>query len=179
MPKTCESAPSGIFVMLPVDLLLSDRCSPIALKLYAVLLMYCRDGATAWPGQPRLARDMHISERHVRTVLEELEQSGLIRKEQRPGTSTLYHVHKYKLLAAAEGADRTHYSAPPRNSSSHEVHKSESHKIYTKDFKPLKPWRPKANSQSHTPIDFSKFEPGGAYYGLVHSSNSGYDQPRT
>lgn len=150
MPETCQSEASGTFVMLPVELLDSDRCSPIALKLYCVLLKYCRQGDTAWPGTPQLAEDMHISERHVRNVMNELEECGLVTTELRPGTSNLYHVYKYTLLEAVAKAPtgepearpvrpvlatpakaaRTYHSTLPRKTSSHEVHVSESYKNY-------------------------------------------------
>lgn len=135
MPETCHNDITGTFVMLPVELLLGDRCSPIALKLYCVLLMYCREGNTAWPGEPLLAQNMHISARHVRTVLAELECCALVTKEARPGTSNMYHVYKYKLLEAVEPQARTQPSAPPRNKRSHEVHEVESNKIYNKAAK--------------------------------------------
>ncbi len=151
MPEKCQSDIAGTFVMLPVELLLSDRCSPVALKLYSVLLMYCRKGDTAWPGQPQLAADMKVSERHIRTILDELEKCGLITREPRAGTSTMYHVYKYTLLEAVapalaptlETEVRIQTSAPPRNNRSHELKKFESNKNYKRynvlEKKPVDP----------------------------------------
>jgi hypothetical protein len=84
---------SGYFVQVPVELLKENICSPVALKLYLVLLSYCGKGDKAWPGQSRLAQDMGLSERRVRDILGELERVKLLSILPRTGTSNVYHLH--------------------------------------------------------------------------------------
>lgn len=84
------SKSSGQFVQIPLELVRESEISPAALKLYLVLLSYAGSDAFAFPSQTRLAADMRLSERRVRSLLHELLETGLLEIRYRAGTSNLY-----------------------------------------------------------------------------------------
>jgi hypothetical protein len=55
------------FTMVPNHVLVSDQVSPGAKLAYAMLLKYAWQDDFCYPGQERLAKDMGVSDRSVRT----------------------------------------------------------------------------------------------------------------
>jgi hypothetical protein len=89
----------GYFVQTRADFLRHPEFSPLATRLYQVLLTYCGAGETAWPGQARLVRECGIkSVPTLRKALDELIEADLITETRRGLNRTnLYHVHKLPL----------------------------------------------------------------------------------
>ena len=60
------------FTQVPNHVLVSARLSPGAKLTYAMLLKYAWQNDYCFPGQERLAKDMGVTDRSVRTYLQEL-----------------------------------------------------------------------------------------------------------
>jgi biotin operon repressor len=88
------------FTQVPNAILKSSEVSPTAKLTYAMLLSYAWQNDYCFPGQERLATDIGVSDRSVRTYLKELETKGLLSiKQQGQGRPNIYHLDlKAKLL---------------------------------------------------------------------------------
>jgi hypothetical protein len=90
------------YTQVPNHVLVSDRLSPGAKLTYAMLLKYAWQNDSCFPGQERLAKDMGVTDRSVRTYLQELEREQFIAIKQRG----LGKPNLYVLNLSASGADR-------------------------------------------------------------------------
>lgn len=90
------------FTQVPNHVLISARLSPGAKLTYAMLLKYAWQNDYCFPGQERLAKDMGVTDRSVRTYLQELEQERFVAIKQRG----LGKPNLYELNLSASGADR-------------------------------------------------------------------------
>jgi hypothetical protein len=90
----------GYFVQAATRFLRAPNVTPYAKVLYLVLCSYAGAGATAWPGQGRLAQECGCSERMIRKVLTaELVPLGLVEVHQQGLNRTnRYHLHKLPTL---------------------------------------------------------------------------------
>jgi len=77
------------------NFILENKQISVGAKLtYAMLLKYARELNECFPGQERLAKDIGVTDRSVRTWLNELEKAGLILVKQRgQGKPNLYTVY--------------------------------------------------------------------------------------
>jgi len=90
---------AGYFVQIRSDFMRSPAFKPLIKTLYIILLSYAAEGATAWPGQARLAGECAVSEPTLRTALGALRGAGLITIKRRgQGRPNLYHLHKLPVL---------------------------------------------------------------------------------
>ncbi len=103
------------FVMLPNRVLFMEGLSAQAVRLWAALAHYARESEECWPGQDRLARQLGISTRSLRTILRELEDADLVRTVQRG----LNRPNLYRLIVP--DSDRKKTSDPDRKKTSDEV----------------------------------------------------------
>ncbi|HWB52329.1 MAG TPA: helix-turn-helix domain-containing protein [Stellaceae bacterium] len=79
------------FTIVPNHVLVSDKVSPGAKLAYAMLLKYAWQDDFCYPGQERLAKDMGVTDRSVRTYLQELEAEKFINiKQQGQGRPNFY-----------------------------------------------------------------------------------------
>lgn len=79
---------------VPNFILESKEISVGAKLTYAMLLKYAREMNECFPGQDRLAADMGVTDRSVRTWLKELEAASLVEIKRRgQGRPNLYIVH--------------------------------------------------------------------------------------
>ena len=79
------------FTMVPNHVLVSDKVSLGAKLAYAMLLKFAWQDDFCYPGQARLAKDMGVTDRSVRTYLQELEAQNFIEiKQQGQGNPNLY-----------------------------------------------------------------------------------------
>jgi helix-turn-helix protein len=93
------------FTQVPNHVLVSGKLSPGAKLTYAMLLKYAWQNDFCFPGQERLAKDMGVTDRSVRTYLQELEMQKFVNIRQRGlGKPNLYELN---LFAAA--ADRKNF----------------------------------------------------------------------
>jgi Helix-turn-helix domain len=93
------------FTQVPNHILVSGKLSPGAKLTYAMLLKYAWQNDFCFPGQERLAKDMGVTDRSVRTYLQELETQKFVNIKQRGlGKPNLYELN---LTAAA--ADRKYF----------------------------------------------------------------------
>lgn len=82
------------FTMVPNHVLVSGKISPGAKLCFAMLLRYAWQNGFCFPGQARLALDMGVSDRSVRTYLQELSALELITIRQRGlGKPNLYEIN--------------------------------------------------------------------------------------
>jgi hypothetical protein len=82
------------FTQVPNHVLVSDKISPGAKLTYAMLLKYAWQNDYCFPGQTRLARDMGVTDRSVRTYLHELKEKMFIGIKQRgQGKPNLYELN--------------------------------------------------------------------------------------
>ncbi len=79
------------FTQVP-NFILRDSSLTLGAKMtYAMFLSYAWNDDYCFPGQERLAKDIGIAERSVRTYLNELKACGLLKVEQRGlGKTNLY-----------------------------------------------------------------------------------------
>lgn len=85
--------------------LVSDKVSPGAKLAYAMLLKYAWQDDYCYPGQERLAKDMGVTDRSVRTYLQELQAEKFINiKHKGQGKPNLY-----VLNLRPSGADRKNF----------------------------------------------------------------------
>src|SRR2546421_12121363 len=71
------------FTQVPNHVLVSNRLSPGAKLTYAMLLKYAWQNDRCFPGQQRLANDMGVTDRSVRTYLQELEAQKFVAIKRR------------------------------------------------------------------------------------------------
>lgn len=82
------------FTMVPNHVLESDQISPGAKLAYAILLKYAWQKDFCFPGQETLAKDMRVTDRSVRTYLQELEAKDFINiKQQGQGKPNVYILY--------------------------------------------------------------------------------------
>src|SRR5436853_5926748 len=90
------------FTQVPNHVLISATLSPGAKLTYAMLLKYAWQNDYCFPGQERLAKDMGVTDRSVRTYLHELERERFIGIKQRG----LGRPNLYELNLSASAVDR-------------------------------------------------------------------------
>lgn len=88
------------FTQVPNAILRSPDLTPAAKMTYAMLLSYAWQNDYCFPGQERLANNIGVSDRSVRTYLKELEEKGLLTiRQQGQGKPNLYTLDlQAKLL---------------------------------------------------------------------------------
>ncbi|GEM_PF-5034436 len=91
MANSTKSLGAG-FVMMPTPLLENPSFSPEEKVLWALLKAHQRDKAGSYPSVASLAKRLSRGDRQTRTVLSNMEKSGLIRKKRRPGQTNYYVV---------------------------------------------------------------------------------------
>lgn len=90
------------FTQVPNHVLVSSKLSPGAKLTYAMLLKYAWQNDYCFPGQERLAKDMGVTDRSVRTYLQELATKQFVAIKQRG----LGKPNLYELNLSASAADR-------------------------------------------------------------------------
>jgi hypothetical protein len=93
------------FTQVPNHVLVSSKLSPGAKLTYAMLLKYAWQNDYCFPGQERLANDMGVTDRSVRTYLQELEREQFVAIKQRG----LGKPNLYELNLSASAADRKNF----------------------------------------------------------------------
>ncbi len=79
------------FTMVPNHVLESKKVSPGAKLVYAMLLKYAWQKDSCFPGQERLAKDMGVTDRSVRTYIQELTKCDFLSVKRRgQGKPNLY-----------------------------------------------------------------------------------------
>ena len=98
--KGGDAFTQGGFTQVPNAILRSSKLTPGAKMTYAMLLSYAWQNDYCFPGQARLAGDIGVTDRSVRTYLKELETKGLLRiKQQGLNKPNMYYLDmKAKLL---------------------------------------------------------------------------------
>lgn len=92
------------FTQVPNHVLKSDKLSPGAKLAYAMLLSYAWQNDYCFPGQERLAKDIGVTDRSVRTYLQELEKKTFLKiKRQGLGKPNVYELDVTKHASKAEG----------------------------------------------------------------------------
>src|ERR1700682_763437 len=82
------------FSQVPNHILDNGKLSPGAKLTYAMLLKYAWQNDYCFPGQVRLAKDMGVTDRSVRTYLQELQAQDFIAIKQRGlGKPNLYELN--------------------------------------------------------------------------------------
>jgi len=81
------------FAMLPMVVVLDGDLPAGACRLAAYLIWRQGTNPDSWPGVPRIARELEVSERTVRRWRSALFDGGYISVIPRPGRSNLYRVH--------------------------------------------------------------------------------------
>src|SRR5437588_3912302 len=71
------------FTQVPNHVLVSSQLSPGAKLTYAMLLKYAWQNDFCFPGQERLANEMGVTDRSVRTYLQELQAQKFVTIKQR------------------------------------------------------------------------------------------------
>jgi hypothetical protein len=100
--KGADALTAKGFTMVPNHVLVSEKISPGAKLAYAMLLKYAWQNDYCFPGQETLAKDMGVTDRSVRTYLEELEAEKFIGIKQRG----LGRPNLYELNLVPSGTDR-------------------------------------------------------------------------
>ena len=89
------------FTQVPNHVLSSNVLSPGAKLTYAMLLKFAWQNDYCFPGQERLAREMGVTDRSVRTYLQELQARDFITITQRGlGKPNLYELNLTQRVAS-------------------------------------------------------------------------------
>ncbi len=81
------------FTQLPNRVLKDKQLSFGARLTYALLLSYAWGKESCFPGQDRMAEDLGVSARSIRTFLHKLEEHGYIAwKQQGPNKPNIYYL---------------------------------------------------------------------------------------
>lgn len=92
--RGADAATAMGFTQVPNFLLKSKKLSSGDKLAFAMLLSYAWQNDFCFPGQTRLAKDMGLTERSVRTHLKSLESHGLLVIQQRgQGKTNLYELN--------------------------------------------------------------------------------------
>jgi DNA-binding MarR family transcriptional regulator len=92
--KGADAASAKGFTQVPNFLLKSNKLSPGDKLAFAMLLSYAWQNDYCFPGQVRLAKDMGLSDRSVRTHLKSLEAKGLLTIRRRgQGQTNIYELN--------------------------------------------------------------------------------------
>lgn len=92
--KGADAATAKGFTQVPNFLLKSPKLSAGDKMTFAMLLSYAWQNDYCFPGQQRLAVDLGLSERSVRTHLRSLEASGLLNVQRRgQGKTNIYELN--------------------------------------------------------------------------------------
>src|SRR5712691_5446424 len=92
--KGADAATRGGFTQVPNFLLKSNRLSAGDKMTFAMLLSYAWQNDSCFPGQTRLAQDLGLSDRSVRTHLKALERNGLLAIKRRgQGKTNVYELN--------------------------------------------------------------------------------------
>ena len=110
--KGADAATSMGFTQVPNFLLKSKDLSSGDKMAFAMLLSYAWHNDYCFPGQERLAQDLGLSERSVRTHLKSLEMNGLLTIKQRGQGKTNIYELDLKPPQFRAGADRKKTSGP-------------------------------------------------------------------
>ena len=91
--KGADAATTQGFTQVPNFLLKSSKLSAGDKMTFAMLLSYAWQNNFCFPGQTRLAKDMGLSDRSVRTHLKSLEINGLLAIKRRgQGKTNIYEL---------------------------------------------------------------------------------------
>jgi len=94
------------FTMVPNFLLKSSKLSSGDKLAFAMLLSYAWQNDYCFPGQKRLAQDLGVTDRSVRTNLKALEDQGLlVIKRRGQGKTNIYELN-LTARSAAQNLDR-------------------------------------------------------------------------
>src|ERR1700704_4194551 len=104
--KGADAATAMGFTQVPNFLLKSNNLSSGDKMAFAMLLSYAWHNDFCFPGQARLAQDLGLSERSVRTHLKSLEVHGLLTIKQRGQGKTNIYELDLKPPQFRAGSDR-------------------------------------------------------------------------
>ncbi len=91
--KGADPATAGGFTQVPNFILTSKKLGVGAKLAYAMLLRYAWQNDFCFPGQAKLAVDMGVTDRSVRTYLKQLEKHAILEVTQRGlGKTNLYSL---------------------------------------------------------------------------------------
>lgn len=91
--RGADAATAMGFTQVPNFLLKSRKLSSGDKMAFAMLLSYAWQNDFCFPGQERLAKDLGLSDRSVRTNLKSLEKNGLLRIKRRgQGRTNVYEL---------------------------------------------------------------------------------------
>ena len=88
----------GGFTQIPNFILREPNLSIGAKITYSMFLSYAWNDDYCYPGQQRLAKDIGVAERSVRTYLKELKEFGLLEVKQRGLGKTNFYFLKFKVI---------------------------------------------------------------------------------
>ncbi len=92
--KGADAATAQGFTQVPNFLLKSNKLSAGDKMAFAMLLSYAWQNDYCFPGQTRLAQDLGLSDRSVRTHLKSLEANGLLAIQRRgQGKTNIYELN--------------------------------------------------------------------------------------
>jgi DNA-binding transcriptional ArsR family regulator len=112
--KGADVATAQGFTQVPNFLLKSKKLSSGDKMTFAMLLSYAWQNDFCFPGQTRLAEDLGLTDRSVRTHLKSLQTNGLLNIQRRgQGKTNIYELN-LKSMSFRSGSDRKKTSALDR-----------------------------------------------------------------
>lgn len=108
-------------VLLPVGVLQDAALRETDLRVLAALSTFTRrDGAGAWPAMSTLAAVAGVDVRHARRAIAHLERTGWVRRDLRPGSSSIFAIRvdhtpaELRRLATTTGRAESARPSRPR-----------------------------------------------------------------
>src|SRR5665213_1535778 len=116
--RGADAATAGGFTQVPNFLLKSKKLSSGDKMTFAMLLSYAWQNDFCFPGQEKLAEDLGLSDRSVRTHLKALEAAKLLTIQRRgQGKTNIYELN-LRVKGLAADADRKKTSGQGRKQTS-------------------------------------------------------------
>lgn len=112
--KGADVATAQGFTQVPNFLLKSKKLSSGDKMTFAMLLSYAWQNDFCFPGQERLAQDLGLTDRSVRTHLKSLQANGLLNIQRRGQGKTNIYELILSSRSSVSGSDRKKTSALDR-----------------------------------------------------------------
>lgn len=170
----------GGFTMMPNVILRDARLSVGARLAYSVLLSYAWDGAACFPGQQRLADDMGVTARQVRTYLQELKDAGLVSWErgglQQPNRYTVHGPLPLKTGSTLPLSEEVHFRSRPeahfrlKNTQENNTQKKKTQSLALDGFKEFYAAYPRRTARVDAERAWAKLRPDAALQAKIHAA---------
>jgi hypothetical protein len=140
------------YIQLPNSLVFDTRMTANTFRVLCSLFTFAGKKSVCWPGQKAIAKDVALSDRQIRNILNKLEGLGLIMVEERPGDTNKYHLYCKVIPKVNHQKSISGEGRNPVSDKLDSTNYSHGNRAYRR-----------LNEKKKGPIDFSKYTGTGKY----------------